>query len=51
MLSLIVTAVVGIVVGGVSALKFIAPRTANKTDDAVLVRLEALEKMLEGLVK
>jgi hypothetical protein len=45
----LITLVVGLVAGGIAALKVIAPKTANKTDDAVLARLEAVEKLLEGL--
>ena len=40
----------GVLVGGVAALKIIAPKTSNKTDDAVLAKLEALEKLVEGLL-
>ena len=41
---------VGLVVGGVAALKIIAPRTATKTDDAVLAKLEAMESLLKGFL-
>lgn len=44
--SILITALVGVLAGAVAALKIIAPKTANKTDDAVLARLEALEKMV-----
>lgn len=35
--------------GAVVGLKVIAPMTANKVDDEVLARLEALEEMLKKL--
>lgn len=49
--SLILSCAVGLIAGAVVVLKVIAPKTANKTDDAVLARLEALEKMLGTLGK
>lgn len=33
----------GVLVGGIAALKVIAPLTANTVDDSVLARLEQLE--------
>lgn len=39
----------GLIAGAVVALKMIAPRTANKTDDTVLAKLEAIEALLSKL--
>lgn len=39
------TLIIGVLAGGVAALKIIAPRTKNKVDDQVLARLEALQKL------
>lgn len=41
----------GVLVGAIAALKLIAPKTKNTTDDAVLARLEALEALVENLLK
>ncbi len=47
----IISAAVGVLAGVIVALKAIAPKTANTTDDAVLARLEAVEALLAKLVK
>lgn len=49
MLALIVSTALGVLAGAVAALKIIAPKTKTTVDDTVLARLEALEKMVEGL--
>jgi len=50
-LSLVIAIALGVLAGGVAALKLIAPKTKNTVDDAVLARLEALEALAEGLLK
>lgn len=50
-LSLVISVAVGLLAGAVVALKVIAPKTKTTVDDAVLARLEALEKIADGLVK
>lgn len=48
-LTLIVSVAVGVLTGAIATLKFIAPKTKNTTDDAVLKRLEALEALADKL--
>lgn len=48
-LEMIIAVASGLVAGVVVGLKVIAPMTANKVDDAVLARLEAIEAVLKGL--
>lgn len=50
-LSIVISVATGLLAGAVAALRIIAPKTASKTDDAVLARLEALEKIADGLKK
>jgi len=40
----------GVLAGVVVGLKVIAPLTANKVDDEVLARLEALEELIKKLL-
>lgn len=49
-LELVLAVVGGLVVGGVAALKIIAPKTKSTIDDAVLARLEKLEELLKALM-
>lgn len=46
-LELVLGFIVGIVAGGVAALKVIAPKTNTKVDDVILEKLEALEALLK----
>jgi hypothetical protein len=50
-LSLVISFVIGIVAGGIAALKVIAPKTANTVDDKVLEKLELIEGLLGNLKK
>lgn len=50
-LSVIIAAATGLLAGAIVALKAIAPKTSTTVDDKVLARLEALEALVEGLVK
>jgi hypothetical protein len=49
-LSLVLAIALAALAGAVVALRFIAPKTQTKVDDALLVRLEALEKLLRVVV-
>lgn len=44
---LILGFVVGILAGGIAALKVIAPKTKTKVDDVILEKLEVLEALLK----
>lgn len=46
MLELALTLLTGLVAGAVVALRYIAPKTATKKDDAVLEVLETAEKII-----
>lgn len=48
-LSMILAVVGALVAGAVVGLKVIAPMTANKVDDEVLLRLEQIEAALKAL--
>jgi hypothetical protein len=43
--SIIVSIAIGLLAGAVVALRYIAPKTKTSKDDAILARLEALEKL------
>lgn len=48
-LQTVLIVVAALISGVVVGLKVVAPLTANTTDDEVLKRLEALERLLQGL--
>lgn len=49
MLATAVTFVLGLLAGGIAALKYIAPRTKTKADDKVLEGLEKAQEVAEKL--
>lgn len=49
-MELAIAIVVSLIVGAVAALKVLAPKTASTTDDRVLEKLEALEKVVKALL-
>lgn len=50
MFELVAVLVVGLVTGGITALKLIAPKTATKTDDEILKFAEKYAVPLEELL-
>lgn len=49
MITLVISIAVSLFVGGVAALKFVAPKTKTDKDDKVLAALEKLEPLVEFL--
>lgn len=51
MLSLIGTLVIGLLIGGIAALKIIAPKTKTTVDDKILSAAEKVEPFVEKVLK
>ncbi len=50
-MELAIAVAVGLFIGAVAALRYIAPRTKNTVDDAVLAAAEKVEPVVEMLKK
>lgn len=50
-MSLAIAVAVGVFLGAIAALRFIAPKTKTTADDKVLAVAEKVEPFVEGLVK